>query len=847
MSKRKITSIFVFIMILAAYITVNANETKNEHEMLTSFGICDRGEEYDGSAYISIGDFAKYVLRLSNYPDTDENDSLEAAFSLGILPSQADGNIYKNKLTDYRTASTMLIGALGYRAAENANGGQFNGTLKTASELGLLDNVNISNEYLTYEDAEKMLVNACDVKIMVLNDKKYEESSQTLLDKLKIKKSSGLVSGMYGISINGEETANKNIITIDGTAYLKGNSNINQYFGQRVEFYYKSDDENTILYAYSKNDTKIEINAEKITNVTSDKIEYEKGNSIKSIKIRPKFAAINNEEVNLAKNNLKDLLDFENGTVVLTSSENNNIYDIILINKYESGFVTGVFDSSISCYGGLIVDLTNDNDEKIITVFKDGTIINASDINEDDVISVFSSKLYTTIYVSDISFEGTIDSKGSDNTVKIDNTEYKYTYSGNMALGEKGIFYTDIQGKIVYMRLVSGENYAYVIKIMKSEPDYMEIKALSVNDGLKIYAADSNTKVICDDVSQKGAQALEDKLRRGGSFKAQAAKISVNSKGIIARIEFASENVSYDDFSQKNKLVHYGDYDNAYYLNGFFNRFVVGENTKIMKVIKDTAASDTSQAKEFYPVNYLTYDIEVYDVNEQNEPGLIVVVVDDVEEVSIPKLMNNSALAVVRGISVTEDIAFENEKAVKIDVITKGEEKSYLARYGENSIYCVDMNQGLNTTTQKIDTSKLENYISPGDIVEIYTDPDTRTVAGIRRRYDIRRDRNTYTNMSGYYMKANMNRHSTCSFFPYGKVVGISGDKLIIDTTNQYGGTDEHAGRWVFDISSVTYGYRYIRSTNKCDVIGIGDLKIGDSIYIGNSSKNVVAEFVVLD
>ena len=86
------------------------------------------------------------------------------------------------------------------------------------------------------------------------------------------------------------------------------------------------------------------------------------------------------------------------------------------------------------------------------------------------------------------------------------------------------------------------------------------------------------------------------------------------------------------------------------------------------------------------PVNYLTYDIEVYDVNEWNEPGLIVVVVNDLNAVAIPKL-SGADIALIRNIRVSDSIDYDSGRVVKLDVLTKGTKKTYEIFYGEEAIY----------------------------------------------------------------------------------------------------------------------------------------------------------------
>ncbi len=205
------------------------------------------------------------------------------------------------------------------------------------------------------------------------------------------------------------------------------------------------------------------------------------------------------------------------GQVTLVDNDKFTGYDAIIIEAAVSGVVdeiktSGVaFKEAIKTPDNGKIKISDDLEDAIVVITKDGEVASFDDIAEDDVLSIIARKdgAYTVVDVMSNIIEGTISSTKSSKTswsgevgtagkaYKIDGTWYDVAYGAEDALagvvaGEGGSFYIDKYGKIAYF--VEGGtftgNYAYVMDTLVGTDDWGNLSfsmKLLTKDGLAVY------------------------------------------------------------------------------------------------------------------------------------------------------------------------------------------------------------------------------------------------------------------------------------------------------------------------------------------------------------------------
>ncbi len=333
----------------------------------------------------------------------------------------------------------------------------------------------------------------------------------------------------YVMGGNGDFANNR---TLDA---MVGETNAGEYLGYKVVAYVGfDDDDNYTLYAItpdlkSNNMLTVEKDIEEPEyNANGTSLFYywedvDNDRDPEEVEIAEDFDLyVNGVEYSGNKENAFNKLKDAN-KVVFMGDKSSDEYDKIFATFYNYEMVVAVnAEEETIETANATLDLNADsrgNDKFKYTLTLDGNPIELADLEENDVLNIVFpvddiDNIEGPDYDSDVNFidiivtrntvEGMVDGQGTDDDeYYIDGTEYKIAPNAStLNIGDTGIFYLTIDGKILDMTLgddpsVSG-NYAFVTDVGSTKSfgkDIFEIRMFTKNGSFETYQVNSSLKV----------------------------------------------------------------------------------------------------------------------------------------------------------------------------------------------------------------------------------------------------------------------------------------------------------------------------------------------------------------
>ena len=399
-----------------------------------------------------------------------------------------------------------------------------------------------SGDYIKYDGETKYGGSAVEYKTLMSENLEIVKAEGVVMNNSYF----GLTEDITSIDLDEEPTVSISINKIwgdfedfdlyDSTELLVSDSDAMDYVGLAVEFYAQENDYEeweilSILESESFNKT-ITFNLSSYDEKESDDaddnvIYYFKDNATTSTKVTlqlenedayeyiPGYAMMYNYKAFTGdiKSTLEALKEADfGGQVTLIDNDKFTGYDAVIIEAAVSDVVDEVKTSGVALKNGVKtsdggrIKISDNLEDAIIVLTKDGEVISYDDIAEDDVLSIIGRKdgVYTVVEVMSNVVEGTVASTKSSKTsatgkaYKIDGTWYDAAYGADVDViaGEGGSFYIDKYGKIAYY--VEGGvftgNYAYVMDTLLDKDDWGNLSfsmKLLTKDGLAVYSAAS--------------------------------------------------------------------------------------------------------------------------------------------------------------------------------------------------------------------------------------------------------------------------------------------------------------------------------------------------------------------
>ena len=652
-------------------------EYKSECAVLTGLGVI-RGysdSTFRGANNFTVGEFCRSLYKIIGIePGSSENESeslpisryTEQAVKDGYYISETD-EILSESAVDSSKMLRALIKILGYAVPVNDAE-----VYRLADSIGLTENVKFLKNTINRYNASRLLLNTLMTERMKLSGGSggkltAEKSGCYLKDTFSAEKITGKVieTGFGCADENKPLTLNGDEIKI-GDKVLKYSGDCRELLGLNTICYaVLSEDEYSgdVIYISPYRTKEIKVKSSQLIE-KSDRsriyyYKFEDSENETSLSLNPAAAVIyNGQFYTLLKSAPENIFDVENGTVTLIYNNNSSQPDVIKVESY----VNYVVDT-VSASNGVIYDKLGKSEIKIDTadgkfiILKGGREIAVKDIRENDVLSLCvpkSTDVYTIITVSDTEpVRGQLKSKMKDSII-VGRDRYDVSKDIDLAkfpVGDSLIIYFDFNNTVAYIKTISTEDYAYLIKAGYNEEDetvYFRMFTFEngkgkfiAQNGINVYYSDKTKRkyaksnygglaaVIDELLSQSKVTDKNDpkKILRYGI----PVRYKMNADGEVKELRFARNAVNCDLPERDMEFSCFYDSnikgETAYYYSGLINsKYRITQDTKILNLSGNCLDIDSY---EVVPQSSLRwddyYDSRIYDVDEEFKTKLLIV------------------------------------------------------------------------------------------------------------------------------------------------------------------------------------------------------------------------------
>lgn len=606
MTKKRITAfLMTLVMLLTSFsVTMAENAEKtvtvpevpvelldtDEYHALYAMGFLgDELTTTEKNAYITRAQFTGYLFKLAGYNVTEHKTSeipfldvslatpyyneICTMYEMGIVNGTEPEKFSPNSHVTYAQACKLIIDVLGYRSYAELSYGEYpEGYVMMAGELDIDEGVKDVkwNTELTAENAITMLYNAGMAEIMAFSganehgNPTYGTDGTTLFSKSDIYYAQGTMQSNGICSVTAQNPVYGTTV-IDGQSFISSDYDLSKLLGAKIKYFYRDTElEKKLLWAsiderYSQI---LELKAEDLA-IASDEysvtniVYYESDTETESAKINPLADIIyNNSRCGLPT--VADVRPMA-GTMRLIDNNNDEIYDVVIVEEYENMFVQNISSDNNHLMGKYSKTIRFDSYE-YVQIFKDGVEIEPSEIGNNVVVSYIENRDKTSIYmyVTNDKHKGEMKSSRTsrgraiyefeDGTYRL---SYKYidvlnddsVYAISPTIGKEYTFYLDIAGEIAEVQ-DSGTNMQYALMMSAREAEaYEDADAyvrLLLLDGSKVSGV-IDKKVTVDGERKTAREFLADsRLKNGENFKVQVVKVKFNDNGNLSEIDLAN-------------------------------------------------------------------------------------------------------------------------------------------------------------------------------------------------------------------------------------------------------------------------------------------------------------------
>lgn len=745
--KRFLSIVMIICLVFCTAVSALAENTLVIREKvifdLQSYGILQGTEngELELDRNVTRAEFCAFVARMmgvENFPysegfkdvtrDAWYAQDVSAMVAYGIIDGNQDGEFRPDDNISYIDAMKILVCALGYRVQAEAAGGYPQGYQSVGTKLKINNGVSVEpTAYLTRGAVILMLYNALDAEILESvpsgESMSYKLSGKTFRSLFgennndrSIHMSTGIVTADYYTfllePIAGIELGE---VEINGTVYDAAQTNAAEFLGMEVEYYYK-DTENgkpTLVSCRLTSDNKFcTIQSKDIDSINANILNYYENNKRMRAKLSDSFYIVKNRQIMTRNDNITTGEDLcKNGTVKLIDNNGDNVYDLAVVEDYNSYRVSKVYENGLFTADGKLFDGRrfiemdpDDEDVKIILENREGEKINLSDIAENDVVSLFQSEDKSVLKcVKGLEpVSGRLSSVNNDGQVVIDNVTYEcdYYFKNDVQAGDLVIAYLDFRGYIVELERdkSASKQYAYIISGAELEgEDTFQLKVLipgnlkpeiEIDDTdedqilevpvLKAYNDKVTRLTVAPKITVDGVRMEESeysqifsKSNLDAAPDNRLISYKTNSEGIIASIE-SPERIGNGGYKV------YNAYENVFGKEGS-EGFGITEDSVVICVPEDGV--DSVAEEDLYASllmnNAQRYRITGYDIDDDSSNANIVVITDSMDLNAGDVINSKSKLAVVSDKSTIWDEE-EDEVRTKLEFYSEGKKMSYI-------------------------------------------------------------------------------------------------------------------------------------------------------------------------
>lgn len=473
-------------------------------QVLSSLGILydiSSGGNFRPDDIVTRGEMALYMTQLlglsaeeyagqeSIFTDvteeTEHRAAIQAATAQKIISGYPDGTFRPENAILTEEMIKVLICALGYQQLAELAGNYPLGYLTQAAEIRLLKGVDCSaGEKLSRGKLAGLLYNALHIPLLMANgfnqDGAHLEANEDrtiLTEKLDCVYGMGLVTATPYTSLYGGQAQRDGYIKIENTVFSTGVTEAASMVGMYVDFYAREiDDEYTLLGIWPDESRLLTIDAKDIVKESTDF----KGITVETENRKKQETHRFNDTPILIHNGASvpfsdaELIAPDLGTVVLSDTDDDGVYDVLIVTSYEIYIVDRVSAEYIFYKDDKgMIDL--ENLQIPAKIMKNHAPSDLSSLAQWDVVHV----AMPTVSTHGICLIHAIDGKAggvlnaiSEDSAEIGDTsyeiaqEYQSTKLNSSILGQNVIGLLDLSGRLVdVQKLAVSDVGGYLFKI----------------------------------------------------------------------------------------------------------------------------------------------------------------------------------------------------------------------------------------------------------------------------------------------------------------------------------------------------------------------------------------------
>lgn len=208
---------------------------------------------------------------------------------------------------------------------------------------------------------------------------------------------------------------------------------------------------------------------------------------------------------------LEDAVDgFGNGYLKCYDFDEDGKFDSVNVTCFSENYVVESIDISNKTlkdvYGGNIPIFLNDEYTKFTFKFSDGSAARFDDIEKDNIISFAESRdeSLITVWISDLIVSGIVTSEErgyNDISLYVINENiYKAAKEISVRVADEGEFYINADNEIVYKKVETNKNYAYLYKaaFLNGIDNGVQVKFITANGDWKVLELANKVTVYKD-------------------------------------------------------------------------------------------------------------------------------------------------------------------------------------------------------------------------------------------------------------------------------------------------------------------------------------------------------------
>lgn len=722
---KKLISILLVMASLMQFTPVFAkssqeNSLDNTVGKLLSLDMISIETPYEITNLVTRGEFSKYLFKYLGKPipvatasyfyDVPKThkyvNGINYMLDCGYIKKDASGLFQPDDNLTVKDAAIIMLNVLGYGSFLNEN--KFD-SLMSSGYSELISGVNSQDEFITVSGLVKMFDNALDVNMLapsgeLNNGNPVFSHDETFLNGyFEIYEAKGRINATSLTSLDEAIDLHGDYVAVDSVKYVVPDSmsNIVNYLGYYVKFYYKDGDDGLeILYFENNKTDELVIKAEDFVSYGDRKIRYRKDGtgSIKTATVETGANVIYNGQ--LLNNYTEDIFNIDHGSIELVGKGNK--YDVVKIYDYTDIVVGGVVQEEKVLYSKHTTDVYRlDDYENVIIKDSYGREITLADVKADMVASIgeSSGRDILIVNVSSKKVTGVLNnvlSDGDDTAWVIDGKEYEFSscYSYNARLvGANVTVYLNYLGQIAYV--VAGKSsslmYGYLVRAYVDDDDSLTVKLFTEQGTHETFKTSDKLRIDSEKCSGEDAITLlsyeqPSSLKPSDKVQPQLIKYKINSDAEITQIDTARTVSTENADTALSKDIT--DLDTTYFsnikrfvsvveedVNRFSNAALLTDSTKVFVVPGDaeearTELSSYSVAGSSYFGSETRNNIDAYDLDYANggAAGVIVVRLDSVVKIAELEI----AHCLVTGMTRTLDKDDETVTAYEVCNLSTG-------------------------------------------------------------------------------------------------------------------------------------------------------------------------------